>query len=347
MRNKTIPAALTAAIMLASCSEAPEMTEESSKSETTVTTTTSAAATEAQNESRPDESQPDEQPEADDTLYDTSPISQAYLTGDTAGLDELQKSIYDFAVNVIDEVVTDGMDDYVKELAIHDYIVENVSYDLDMLGIFGEHADHAVDPYGALGEGKCICSGYTTTFQMFMDMLKIPCISIKATADGGEDHAWNMVQVNGHWYYVDVTWDDPIPDKKGRPEQHQYFNTTKEVMAERHEWDSSGDPVCDSAEDSYIAHELIKVDSMDDIAALMEKSFDERKMNFYFIPTDTDGWKLDKSDVTPSYISAGSINDELSDITSKFIKGHKGYTVMWQRMVFENEVIVAGYIINT
>ena len=45
-----------------------------------------------------------------------------------------------------------------------------------------------------------------------MDMLEIPCKTIYATDFEGDDHSWNLVQIGGSWYYVDICWDDPIPD---------------------------------------------------------------------------------------------------------------------------------------
>ena len=93
----------------------------------------------------------------------------------TIKLDQIAEQQADLSLKkrTIDKVITDDMDDYAKELAIHDFIVQNVTYDINMLGIFEDHGEHAADPYGALVDGKCICSGYTTTFNMFMDIFFI------------------------------------------------------------------------------------------------------------------------------------------------------------------------------
>ena len=343
-RVKIILAAAAAVILFAGCTEAAASDDSELAAETT-TTVTSDDGTAVTTE-EPAESQPDGPADDSDQLYDTKPISQAYLTGDETGLDDIQKEILSRAKDIISENITDGMDDYDKELAIHDYIITHATYDTAMLGVFEEHGEHSEDPYGALVEGKCICSGYTTTFKMFMDMLEIPCLSIVATADGGEAHAWNMAEINGHWYYVDVTWDDPMPDREGRPEQHQYFNTSKEEMKYRHEWNSTGYPVMDSMEDSYIAHELVNIHSVEEVAALIDKSFEERKMNFYFIPSDTEGWKLDPLTISPGFVSPSTINEELTAPVSEFKSKHSDYAILWQRREFEGKVIVAGYIVN-
>lgn len=337
MRNKKIIALAAAAVMLAGCSEAPAKEESSQE-----TTTTTTAATEPE----PVESKPEEKPEEDDALYDSTPISQAYLTGDTSKLDSFQKEIYDRAVKVLDEVVTDGMDDYAKELAVHDFIVKNVTYDLENMSIFETHGEHATDPYGALVDGKCICSGYTTTFKMFMDMLEIPCISIKAGDADGEDHAWNMVKINGHWYYMDVTWDDPVPDKPGRPEQHRYFNTSKELMSERHVWDSSSDPVCDSVEDSFIAHNIVTASTVDDVKDRIMEAYNNKVMNVYLDLEDKEAWGVTEADDWEDYLNAVSISKNAEDVTKAIIKETDAkYNVYWQRIEFEGKLLLVAYII--
>ncbi|SEK46507.1 transglutaminase domain-containing protein [Ruminococcus albus] len=338
-RSKTI-AIFAAALMLGSCSETSEKAENSSAEESTAETT--AVTTKADDSSKPDDVTATEE---EDTLYDWTPISKAYLAGDPSGLDEMQTEIYKRASYVIDKVITDDMDDYAKELAIHDFIVQNVTYDINMLGIFEDHGEHAADPYGALVDGKCICSGYTTTFNMFMDMLEIPCTSTLAAADANEAHAWNMVQINGHWYYMDVTWDDPVPDTKGRPEQHKYFNTSKEVMADRHLWDSSSDPVCDTDIDSYAAHELVTVSSTEDIVNVMEAAFNKRSMNVYIIPENPEGWSLEEGDDSETYLNASQIGgDMLKKAQKEFSKNHGSCICQWQRIQIGDKVAAAGYM---
>lgn len=320
--------------MLSGCSETAEMREESSAQTASATAATSS---ETRTEEPPDEPVVDES----DALYDTAPISQAYLSGDTSGLDEFQLEIYALAAAVTDEVVTDGMTDYDKELAVHDYIITHAEYDMDNIGIFQTHGKNAENPYGALAEGKCICSGYTTTFQMFMDMLEIPCRSIKATSDDGDDHAWNMVKINGHWYYVDVTWDDPVPDAKDRPLQHKYFNVSEEHMANRHNWDSSGEPKTDSEEDSYIAHNL---HGTEDILRMLERTLAEGNGNVFFEPADPRGWSLDTADDFDSYVRSSEISDELTEVEKAFDETHGEYFLRWQRVGFEGKVVVGIYI---
>lgn len=185
-------------------------------------------------------------------LYNTKPVSDAYLSGDTSRLSDLDKKIYDTAAEILDKIITDEMSEYEKELAIHDYIVTNTTYDVNKLGVFQDYNENSDNPYGTLVNGKAICWGYTSTFKMFMDMLEIPNIVVFAQDSDNDDHAWNMVQLDNEWYYVDVTWDDPTPDEENRPALHKYFNVTEEFLKNnRHVWDSTNLPEADSTTYSY------------------------------------------------------------------------------------------------
>ncbi len=96
---------------------------------------------------------------------------------------------------------------------IHDYLVDNLTYDENSESI----GTYSI--YGALVDKKCVCEGYTRAFKYLADMAGINCVIIQGTAtntDGKtEKHAWNAVYLNGFWYLIDTTWDDPIIVGKG------------------------------------------------------------------------------------------------------------------------------------
>ena len=62
--------------------------------------------------------------------------------------------------------------------------------------------------YSALVNGQSVCSGYSRAFQYIMQQLGIPCYTV--IGDAGGSHSWSLVYVDGTYYDVDVTWDDPI-----------------------------------------------------------------------------------------------------------------------------------------
>ncbi len=56
---------------------------------------------------------------------------------------------------------------------------------------------------------------------------------------GKQRHVWNVIELDGKWYAVDVTWDDNDATQKKGIEfvSHKYFNAPEEIMKVTHKWD--------------------------------------------------------------------------------------------------------------
>ncbi|MGN1085259.1 MAG: transglutaminase domain-containing protein, partial [Lachnospiraceae bacterium] len=134
--------------------------------------------------------------------------------------------------------------DYEKEKFLHDYLVLNTVYDTKESDTAGQTA------YGALVEGRCVCMGYTNAFHLLLTMSGIDSLIVQGEA-GGEAHAWNKVWLDGAWYNVDVTWDDPVPDVPGEVE-YAYFNVTDAFLAKNHAWNYSESPEAFETEYNYL-----------------------------------------------------------------------------------------------
>ena len=182
-------------------------------------------------------------------LYDTSAIQRAWESGDDSGLSDKDREILERCREVLGEVLTEGMSAYEMELAVHDWLVEWGSYDrtvYDNLNHSGRTGYR--DPWGMLVGGYGNCLGYSSTFQLLMDLSGVECITVVGAAFGSrEDHAWNMVKLDGEWYCVDVTWDDPTgAARNGR--HHRYFNVTSAYLRETdHQWDYRNVPEATAA----------------------------------------------------------------------------------------------------
>ena len=106
-----------------------------------------------------------------------------------------------------------GYSEYDKIKKVHDWLVYNLKYDTE----YKNSNRHNV--YGALLEKQVVCEGYARTFKYILDGLGIEnvLVSGEGTNSSGvtESHAWNYVRLDGKWYAVDVTWDDPIISGNG------------------------------------------------------------------------------------------------------------------------------------
>jgi hypothetical protein len=179
---------------------------------------------------------------------------------------------------------------------------------------------------------------------MLMDMLEIPCKSIFSEDFTGEEHAWNMVEIEDEWYYVDVTWDDPVPDEENRPVRHKYFNVTEDYMALKHVWDSTGLPEADSYENSYIAKNIYDISDLSEINDIMLKQIENMCNCAYFMLSDL-GIEFDTTDGIDEIYEADDY-PELKEIMKEFVNVSGEYEMSFQRVAFGDEIVLAATVIR-
>ncbi len=108
-----------------------------------------------------------------------------------------------------------GLSDYEKVRRIHDFIVNQTSYD---------RSYQFYSAYDALVRHAGVCHAYALLTYKLMTDAGIPCRYERGYAKNSlfeGPHAWNIVKVDGIWYYLDVTWDDPIGNREIL--RHDYF----------------------------------------------------------------------------------------------------------------------------
>lgn len=178
---------------------------------------------------------------------DTSKKSKRPAWWDNENLTEVQKVAKDFGNNYI----TDDMTDFEKEMEIIQYMVQNITYDYDN---FLEETvpGTSYGTTGALLYGTAVCAGYTDTFTLLADACGLETMEVSGEGNGvggWGGHAWNKIKLDGEWYHVDVTWEDPIMN--GDPEngygygnlRNEYINITDSKMAKDHRW-TAKEPAC-------------------------------------------------------------------------------------------------------
>lgn len=152
--------------------------------------------------------------------------------------EKLEKEAEEQAVvdAAIASCVTNGMSDYEIAKALHDYLATHNEYDMRLYS--GNLPALSRTSYGALVNRTSVCSGYALAYQHLMEDAGIPCEYVTGMTTRGS-HAWNIVQIGGEWYHVDVTWDDPIPNREGYV-RYKYFLKSDKAMSRDHvSWEAS------------------------------------------------------------------------------------------------------------
>ena len=119
---------------------------------------------------------------------------------------------------------------------IHDYIINNTKYDSlrSDQNILTYKSNTA---YGPLLQGYGICGGYTEAMQLFLERLNVKNYRVSS-----DNHIWNAVYLDGKWYNLDLTWDDPvITNLDADVLEHNFFmidtSTLLEIETSEHEFD--------------------------------------------------------------------------------------------------------------
>jgi hypothetical protein len=123
------------------------------------------------------------------------------------------------------QIIKPGMNAHEKVKVIHDWVLLNVAYDRTLV----EHSS-----YAALTGGQTVCQGYALLTYRLLNEAGVPNRIIEGTVSTGL-HAWNLVNLGGQWYHLDTTFDDPVPDLKGRTNYNYYLLTDKQIRRD-HRW---------------------------------------------------------------------------------------------------------------
>lgn len=136
-----------------------------------------------------------------------------------------------------------------KEYIIHDYIIQNTKYDYDNYNNNTiPNISHTA--YGSLINGVAVCDGYSKAARLF---LRDSGVEVGIVESQEMNHAWNYVKIDGYYYFLDLTWDDP--DYSGDDVEYRYFNATTSEMksgTNPHVWDEAGYPSSTNAKFSFL-----------------------------------------------------------------------------------------------
>lgn len=181
-------------------------------------------------------------------------------------LDSAKKEFEGAAEEILAGAGNQGSD-YEKELYVHNALLDRIEYDLQ--------SPLNQSAYSALVNGRTVCAGYARSFQYLMTQLGVPCYY--CTGYAGENHAWNIIRLDGEYYNADATWDDTEPNT------YRYFNKTDQEFSLTHKREDLSVylPPCNGTKYADLEEEEIREDApADDRRSMEDAGFSEEDVIF-------------------------------------------------------------------
>lgn len=185
----------------------------------------------------------------DNTLY----VNYEMTPEDRAASAERIEAAVD---KVVAKVITPGMNDRQKALAINNYLAKNAVYDTAALEFsqtgarsreeYVHNFPYAWDPEGVLLKGRGVCSSYAGAFKLIADKVGVNSVAVTGYADdSGIMHEWIKADLDGKWRIIDPTWDSNIWEQV-RGNTETYFGLkdsqtdrrqTNYFVVDKYQWD--------------------------------------------------------------------------------------------------------------
>ena len=162
--------------------------------------------------------------------------------------------------------------DVEKELYIHDFLCENVTYDK-----LKKQYSHEI--IGPLGQGVGVCEGIAKSVKILCDNLSIPCIVAISHNNPEKNmkyrHAWNVLKINGKWYHFDATFDNTLSKDEIR---YDYVNLEDSQIFRDHEPLVYSLPACTDGEHFYYREKKLSFTKQEDVAKRCQQAIRKGKI---------------------------------------------------------------------
>lgn len=157
--------------------------------------------------------------------------------------------------------VVKDKNDWEKEVYIHNFICENVTYDK-----LKKQYSHEI--IGPLGQGVGVCEGIAKAVKILCDQLMISCIVVISENNPEKKikyrHAWNVLKIDGNWYHLDATFDNTLGQKE--TVRYDYFNLDDKSIFKDHEPVIYQVPACLDSDHFYYREKKLSFTKSEEVA---------------------------------------------------------------------------------
>ena len=207
---------------------------------------------------------------------------------------ERQQILIDAAVKECLAGIDREASEYEKVKYVYEYLVLHTDYNRE--------APENQNICSVFIGGESVCQGYAKAAQYLFDKLGISSTIVVGNVRGGERHAWNLVQVDGCYYYLDATWGDasyrsydgeesglPVP-----PVNYDYLCITTKELLKTHEPDALVPlPECTATAANYYVMEGACFTACEEeaVAAFFDRAYEENRMSVTLKCMDEDTYE--------------------------------------------------------
>ena len=236
------------------------------------------------------------------SYYPGTKIADAYINNDYIDLNEDERQTFEIALDYVRNYVNPEPDPVKKERLIHDFICASTTYTNPSSN---ENIPRHCTAVGLLLDGKANCQGYTDCFYMMGTMAGLNVDKQSGSAEGNL-HVWNIIELDGKWYSLDITYDDTtfFADGSGYP-AYIYFNSANDILLRTHSVPKDNEliPIESTSDEYYFYYsplfDLVGYASDDtvakkEIAALLEDCYQKGEP---YVSYMLDGYDLQAADI--------------------------------------------------
>lgn len=172
--------------------------------------------------------------------------------------EDARQRIEEEADRIVGETLANFDNEYQRVRHIYEYIINRVDYDPE--------AKDNQNICSVFLNARSVCMGYAKGFQYLLQKMGMECTTVAGTADG-EAHAWDLVRMEGEYYYVDPTWGDTNfsdPEEERNQINYVFFGMNTEELEKTHIANEDIRlPVCTAQNCNYYVREGLLYESFD------------------------------------------------------------------------------------